>query len=146
MPGGDNLQSSPYDSRILMQIQGVGQLTDRLRCSNLVRDNRRIHAAISLVDMRLHTEIAEVMDSVGGMIGCRERRCEIRHMTFNHHLHGLLRINRGVTNRLQVEGLDNLYVLAPVAYPDCDDDANPVLKSLTINTFAAEAVAELALL
>lgn len=142
MPGGDNLQSDPNDSRILFQIQGVGQLNERLRCSSVVRDLRRIHADVSLSDMHLHVEIAEIMDRAAAAIGLELRRPEIRPLTLNHHLHGLLRINRGLTPELAVDGLENLYVLAPTAYPDSDDDANPVLKSLVVNRFAVKPVAD----
>jgi hypothetical protein len=142
MPGGDNLQSDPYDPRILFQIQAVGQLNERLRCSSVVRDLRRVHADVSLNDMHLHFEIAEMMDQAAAAIGLDVRRPEIRHLTFNHHLHGMLRINRGLTPDLVVDGLENLHVLAPTAYPDCDDDANPVLKSLVVNSFAVKSVAD----
>jgi hypothetical protein len=39
-----------------------------------------------------------------------------------------------------VEGLENCFVLAPTAFVDRDDDANPMLKSWVLNSFAAESV------
>lgn len=82
------------------------------------------------------------MDALGQSLGLQDPTFRLRPLLANHHLYGLVRVGRGVDRRFAADGLENLFILPPTAYVDVDDDANPVLKSLVLGSFAAEAIVD----
>lgn len=142
MPSGDNLQTGPQDRRILVQVQAVAEMHDRLPTNSLIRDHLRIHPQLSLADVRFHAEIGTQMHEVAREIGLTDMHLTIRPLLTNHHLYGVFRIGKGVKANLLLEGFENLYILPPAAFPDVDDDANPMLKSRVLSSYAVEAVAD----
>jgi hypothetical protein len=138
VPSGDNW-APPVEPCILVEIQAVAQMHGRLPAE---RARQRIVPLQQLPDVCLHGEIAELMMRVAEAIGLPDTPLEVRGLLTNHHLTGVLRIGRHVTPGLAVHGVNNLYVLAPTAYPDVDDDANPTLASRVLNAFAGRAIAK----
>src|ERR1043165_2082795 len=142
MPSGDNLTTARSDNRILAQVQGIAEMHDRLSTKSILRLDARIHDAISLRDLEFKAEIAGKMSEVASAIGIIIPELRDRPLLTNHHEYGLMRIGRGLTVNLAVEDLENLYILAPTGFVDVDDDANPMLKSRVLNSFAAQAIAD----
>ncbi len=141
MPSGDNLQTGPYDRRILVQVQAIAEMHNRLPTNSLIRDHLRIHPQLSLSDVCFHAEIGTQMYKVAREIGLTDMHLTMRPLLTNHHLYGLFRIGKGVNTEFLLEGFENLYILPPAAFPDVDDDANPMLKSRVLTSYAVEAIA-----
>ena len=80
------------------------------------------------------------MQRVAGSIGLSAPTFAFRPLTTNHHLYGALRVGSSVTKEFRFQGIENLFVLPPTAFVDCDDDANPTLKSLVLAQYAMDAI------
>jgi hypothetical protein len=144
MPSGDNLRADRGDRRVLVQLQAIAEMNDRLPVSSLVRARRgsyQVQPDLSVRDFRLKKEIVDLMAEIADSLMVQGFSLRDRPLTANHHLYGLLRVGRGLGTDLAMEGLENSFVLAPTAFVDRDHDANPMLSSRVLNSFAADAIA-----
>jgi hypothetical protein len=142
MQSGDNLAGNASDDTIFVQIQAVAAMHDRVPTADLLQMDGGLPPVWSLADALFHAEIIQVMRDVAAALGLVNPHFCPRPPLQNHHLYGAYRVGKAVTEDFRFEGIDNLYVLPPTAYVDCDDDANPTLKSLVLAQIAMEAIAQ----
>lgn len=141
LPSADNLQNvDAEDEAIWCQIQAIGAMHDRFPLVDLLNVKDPVPPVMSSRDASLHGEIVETMQQAANAIGLSAPIFAFRPLTTNHHLYGALRVGKGVTKEFRFQGVDNLFVLPPTAFVDCDDDANPTLKSLVLAQYAMDAI------
>jgi hypothetical protein len=141
LPSADNLRGvNAHAESIWVQIQAIAAMHDRFPAADLLNVENTIPPVMSSRDASFHGEIVEVMQRVAASIGLTRPTFAFRPLTTNHHLYGALRVGKGVTKEFRFQEIDNLFVLPPTAFVDCDDDANPTLKSLILAQFAMDAI------
>jgi hypothetical protein len=141
MQSADNLRGDDDDRTLYVQIQVVSAMAHRLPAHDLLNVNQPLSPVMHADDVTLHGELAAHALSIAKAIGLKDPRICFRPLLTNHHTYGAFRVGKAVTQEFRFQELDNLYILPPAAYVDEDDDANPMLKSLVLSSFAMDAVA-----
>lgn len=140
LPSADNLRCAAADTRLTVQVQAVAAMHDRLPAVDMLNVASSLPPVMSARDAVFHGELVAKLLQVARTTGVDEPTFTLRPLLENHHVIGAYRVGRAVTRDFRWRDCDNLYVLPPAAYVDCDDDANPTLKSLVLSQYAMEDI------
>lgn len=141
MQSADNLRGDDDERTLYVQIQCVSAMARRLPNRDLINLSQPLVPVMHREDAVLHAELVEQCLSIARVLGLDDPGICLRPLLTNHHAYGAFRVGKTVTSEFRFAELENLYILPPSAYLDDDDDANPMLKSLVLSSFAMDAVA-----
>jgi hypothetical protein len=142
LPSSDNLSARDEARELQIQVQVVAAMHDRLPAQDLLQVPEPIPPVMSHRDAVYHGQLVERMAVVSAALGLPEPTYCLRPLLTNHHVYGLYRVGAALDPTFQFRDCDGLYVLPPTGFVDADDDANPMLKSLVLAQYPAEAAIE----